>query len=106
MVNDPFRMFWWGWWWCECAANAAIGAGILSFAFAFKACGLVLGVIVTLSFAAVMAFTLHILANAARLSRGEQYQDIVRRMLGRKYAVVITISMIIYLVGGCIGAFL
>lgn len=50
-------------------ANAAIGAGVLAFPYAFKCCGVILGLIVTLSFAAVMAYTLHMLGEVSAATR-------------------------------------
>ena len=54
-------------------ANAAVGAGVLAFPVAFMYCGLVLGIIVSLFFALLMGFTLHILAVAADASKADSY---------------------------------
>lgn len=80
-------------------ANAALGAGVLSFPYAFMNCGYILGPIVSLLFAFSMGFTLHVLAEASSLAQRGQYQTVVRELLGRTAGNIITVSMTLYLFG-------
>eukprot|EP00729_Bicosta_minor_P029209 gene29209-29417_t len=42
-------------------ANAAVGAGILAFPYAFAKAGLVVGIIIALSFASILGMGLHVI---------------------------------------------
>ncbi|KAA0157308.1 hypothetical protein FNF27_05035 [Cafeteria roenbergensis] len=83
-------------------ANAAVGAGVLAFPSAFRETGLVGGVVLTLLFAAIMGWTLHILGMASARSSQPSYQGVIRSLLGRWAGIVISASMCLYLFGSCV----
>jgi len=80
-------------------ANAAVGAGVLAFPIAFMYCGLALGIVVSLIFAFLMGFTLHVLAVAAERSKAETYQGAVEHQLGPTAGLVARISMTLCMYG-------
>ena len=83
-------------------ANAAVGAGVLAFPVAFMYCGLVLGIVVSLFFALLMGFTLHILAVASDMSKAESYQGVIEHALGSTAGLVVKCSMTLYLLGALV----
>jgi amino acid permease len=84
-------------------ANCAIGAGVLSFPFAVRCCGVAVGVVVICSGAFLLAGSLHILATGSALSGGLTYQSVMRSVLpprlGAACGEVLEITIYIYLLG-------
>jgi amino acid permease len=78
------------------------GAGVLAFPSAFRETGIVGGIVLTLLFAAVMGWTLHILGMASNGSRQDSYQGVIRALLGPFAGFLVSVSMSIYLFGSCI----
>jgi len=84
-------------------ANCAIGAGVLSFPFAMRCCGVALGTTCILICACMLLGSLHIIATASRLSGGKTYQDSVKLVLGprlgRVSAEVLSLTVYVYILG-------
>jgi len=83
-------------------ANAAVGAGVLAFPSAFRETGLAGGVVLTVLFAAIMGWTLHILGLASARAKRDSYQSVIRALLGPWAGVAIAVSMSLYLFGSCV----
>jgi sodium-coupled neutral amino acid transporter 7/8 len=58
--------------------NSAVGAGVLSFGFAFRCTGWAAGLLLTLFVAAVEASTLYVLSRYAERSGTKTYSALVR----------------------------
>jgi hypothetical protein len=58
--------------------NSAVGAGVLSFGFAFRCTGWAVGLLLTFFIAAVEAFTLYVLSRYAERSGTKTYSALVR----------------------------
>jgi len=83
-------------------ANAALGAGILAFPYAFKSCGLLLGVIITCVLVSLAAFTLHIVSYIAYQNRCNSYQEVIFSAFGRKGQLFSEFILLSYLTGACV----
>lgn len=84
---------------CPLPSPAAVGAGVLSLPFAFRAAGWAGCLLATLAVAATEAFTLYVLARYAEVTGSATYSDLVRKMLGRKASAAMSIVLIIYSYG-------
>lgn len=84
-------------------SNSAIGAGVLAFPFAFRNCGLVLGLILCLGLSTVLAFGLHACAIACAETGACSFQELVALSSGQTAAVIVEIAMLLYLYGICVG---
>ncbi len=84
-------------------ANIAIGAGMLSFPFALRCCGVAMGVTVIVVIAIVLLGSLHFLASAGALSGKRTYQAVVREVIGGRLGgalgVLLEVTMYIYILG-------
>ena len=84
-------------------ANCAIGAGVLSFPFCVRCCGVAVGAVVIVCGAALLAGSLHIIASGSALSGGLTYQAVIRRVLPPRLAATcgefLEVTIYIYLVG-------
>lgn len=76
-----------------------MGAGVLSLPFAFRAAGWAGCLIATLVVAAIETFTLYVLARYAEATGSATYSQLVRKMLGRKASLAMSIVLIIYSYG-------
>lgn len=81
--------------------NAAIGAGVLSFPYAFRDTGLVLGLVLTFLCAGLMYTTLQILVQAALRYRVHTYSQVVQRCLGKPVSLVLATITLTYQLGSC-----
>jgi hypothetical protein len=63
--------------------NAAVGAGVLAFPFAFARAGLVAGLAITAILAILSALTLLIIAIAANHTNSYTYQESISKLFGR-----------------------
>ena len=83
---------------------ASIGAGLLSFPYAFKDTGVAGGLTVCVVFMVLGGLGLHVLAKAALSLREfpDSYQSLLEAIIGRKVAVFATLTMLLYLAGSCI----
>lgn len=79
--------------------NSAIGAGVLSLPFAFRAAGWAGGLLLTAAVAAVEGFTMYVLARYAEWTGSKTYSDLVRKMLGRKAALSMSLGLLFYTYG-------
>ena len=84
-------------------ANCAIGAGVLSFPFCVRCCGVAVGAVVIVCGAALLAGSLHIIASGSALSGGLTYQSVIRRVLPPRLAAAcgefLEVTIYIYLLG-------
>ncbi|KAI7840595.1 hypothetical protein COHA_005745 [Chlorella ohadii] len=80
-------------------AEAAIGAGVLSLPFAFRAAGWAGGLLLTAAVAAVEGFTMYVIARYAEWTGSKTYSDLVRKMLGRKAALSMSLGLLFYTYG-------
>lgn len=81
--------------------NAAIGAGVLSFPYAFRETGLALGLVLTFVCAGLMYTTLQILVQAALRYRVHTYSQVVQRCLGKPVSLVLACITLTYQLGSC-----
>lgn len=79
--------------------NSAVGAGVLSLPFAFREAGWAGCLLMTLAVAIIEAFTLYVLARYAEVTGSGTYSDLVRKMLGRKASLAMSLVLIIYSYG-------
>lgn len=75
---------------------------MLAFPSAFRETGIVGGIVLTLLFAGVMGWTLHILGMASNVAQTDSYQSVIRQLLGPFAGFLVSVSMSIYLFGSCI----
>jgi len=64
-------------------ANAALGTGVLSFPFAYRQSGLILGILITIASASLMGYCLTVILRCARDFKGDSYQQLVLLMYGQ-----------------------
>jgi len=64
-------------------AHAALGSGILAFPFAFRQTGWLLGIILTISCALILGWSLTVILRSARRYRCGSYQRVIGRLFGR-----------------------
>eukprot|EP00937_MAST-01D_sp_MAST-1D-sp2_P003544 g3544.t1 len=88
-------------------ANSAIGAGVLTFPYAFSQAGLGLAIILCVCLALLMGFSLHVIALSTeeaqkKDSRVRSYQDIVKLAMGERVSTAVEVALVLYLFGGCI----
>ena len=90
-------------------ANSAIGAGVLTFPYAFMNAGLAAAALICVALACVMGFSLHVIASCTAAAQREDprvrsYQDVMKRATGGagKMQMLVEVSLILYLFGGCI----
>eukprot|EP01048_Picozoa_sp_COSAG05_P008363 COSAG05_NODE_633_length_8198_cov_7.449191_4_plen_542_part_00 len=85
---------------CVIVANAAMGAGMLSFPFGFKVAGWALGIILVVVFAIIQTFSLSVIARASRNYTAPSYEHLIGEMFGegaRKF-LISAISVFLFLV--------
>lgn len=79
--------------------NSAVGAGILSFPYAWKAAGAVGGAIVLVVIGCMQCFTLTVLSSWAESTNAKSYGELVRLCIGTKASIGLNVSMFLYLFG-------
>eukprot|EP00890_Picochlorum_soloecismus_P000649 jgi/Picsp_1/1585/NSC_05063-R1_sodium-coupled neutral amino acid transporter 7 len=79
--------------------NSAVGAGMLSFPFAFKCAGLVGGVSLLVGVAVMQCFTLYVLSGWADRTGTKTYGELVKTSLGNRASFFLNVSMSVYLFG-------
>jgi hypothetical protein len=84
----------------------AIGAGVLSLPFAFRAAGWAGGLLLTAAVAAVEGFTMYVIARYAEWTGSKTYSDLVRKLLGRKAALSMSLGLLFYTYGAGVQGFL
>ncbi|KIY99600.1 AAAP family transporter: amino acid [Monoraphidium neglectum] len=82
--------------------NTALGAGVLGLPYAFARAGLVGCLLLSLSVAALEAFTMYVLAKFAERYDAPSYGTLIRRALGRKTGGVLSGVMVLYLWGSSV----
>jgi len=82
--------------------NAAMGAGILLFPSQFADLGLVLGPVSLVLVAALMVCTLRIIGKAGHQLNTQNYQEVVKLVLGPTAGKLICVTMTAYILGCCI----
>lgn len=82
--------------------NSSVGAGVLSFPYAFRQLGWAAGVAALVVIAGVEAFTLYVLSRYAEHARCTTYSSLVRKMLGRGPALLMIAVLILYPFGSCV----
>jgi len=83
--------------------NAAMGAGILAFPYAFRQSGWIMGVLITLACAAVLCYSLTVILRSARKHRGRSYQDLVLIQFGPRWRNLLLVVMMTYAFFACVG---
>ena len=89
-------------------ASSAIGAGILSFPYAFREAGLVTGLLACFGLVLIMGFSLHAVvyatAEAQKIDpRVRSYEDLVLAATGPKTATFMEVIIVFYQYGVCVG---
>lgn len=89
-------------------ANAALGAGVLAYPFAFSEAGLVGGSALLLAFAAIASVGLravfHCMARAQALDPSvRDYTKMVSTAFGAKAELAVTVLILLYVFGACWG---
>jgi sodium-coupled neutral amino acid transporter 7/8 len=89
-------------------ASSAIGAGILSFPYAFKEAGLVTAVLVCLGLTLVMSFSVHAIVHSTAEAqktdpRIRSYEDLVLVATGKKTATFLEVVIVFYQYSVCVG---
>jgi sodium-coupled neutral amino acid transporter 7/8 len=82
--------------------NSAIGAGVLSLPLVFKSTGLLGGLLLCLVVAGVEGFTLLVLAKMSERFQCAAYSSLVRAILGKKTATLLSVLMAVYMWGACV----
>lgn len=75
---------------------------MLSLPFAFHATGLVGGILLCILVGYTEAMTLYVLSKFAERYEARTYVELVRRALGRKAAVVLSVVLLVSMAGACI----
>jgi hypothetical protein len=85
---------------CVIVANAAMGAGMLSFPLGFKVAGYGLGVMLVIMFAMIQTFSLSVIARASRNYSAPSYEHLIGEMFGQgaKNFLMCAISVFLFLV--------
>ena len=79
--------------------NSAVGAGMLSFPFAFKCAGLCGGMSLLVGIAVMQCFTLYVLSGWADRTNTKTYGELVKTSLGNRASFFLNVSMTVYLFG-------
>lgn len=87
---------------CVIVANAAMGAGMLSFPFGFKVAGWGLGVILILVFAMIQSFSLSVIARSSRNYSAPSYEDLIGQMFGPGAKTLLMCAITTFLFAVCI----
>lgn len=87
---------------CVVVANAAMGAGMLSFPKGFALSGWALGVLLVLLFACIQTFSLSIIARASRKHVAPSYEHLIGAMFGEGSRKFLTISITVFLYFVCV----
>ncbi|KAL3697456.1 hypothetical protein R1sor_011532 [Riccia sorocarpa] len=82
--------------------NAAIGAGVLSFPYGFRQTGVVGGLFFTFIVWVIEVFALCLLVRVAERYNSVSYQQLVLTIFGSKLAIIISVTMITFLIGSMI----
>jgi solute carrier family 38 (sodium-coupled neutral amino acid transporter), member 7/8 len=84
-------------------ANAAIGAGVLAFPFAFAAMGWAAALVLTAIVIVTMGFTASVLSRATAQLRVNNYGVLVEKALGPRWGFAGKVTLCLYLLGACTG---
>lgn len=89
-------------------ANTALGAGILTYPFAYSLAGIAVGSVLTITTGTFCVMGVCIIFHCMGLAQQKDasiraYGDLVRTMLGTGYGVVIDMFIVAYMFGACIG---
>ncbi|PRW56012.1 AAAP family transporter: amino acid [Chlorella sorokiniana] len=82
--------------------NSSVGAGVLSFPYAFRAFGWAAGLAAVVLIGSVESFTLYVLSRYAEYTKAGTYSGLVRKMLGPQLALLMCAVMIAYPFGSCV----
>ncbi|GAQ84205.1 Transmembrane amino acid transporter family protein [Klebsormidium nitens] len=83
-------------------ANAAIGAGVLAFPYAFREAGVFGGLAATFIIAIIEISALCVLTRSAQRFSAPSYQELVYTALGQRVSNLVSSFMWIYLFGSCV----
>lgn len=83
-------------------SNAALGAGILGFPYAFKSGGMGAGLLISSIILLMASFTLHIITKICHKYNCSSYQVAVSMILGKKWKFLSEMVMMLYLIGALI----
>ena len=84
-------------------ANTAIGAGILSFPFAYSLTGIGFGILLTVAFAVVCSISQSWVATFQRRTKAESYEELIGVMFHSKSAgTIMQILVFVYQLGACV----
>jgi amino acid permease len=84
-------------------ANTAIGAGILSFPFAYSLTGLGFGILLTLSFGIICSISQSWVATFQRRTKAQSYEELIGIIFQSKVAgTLMQIIVFVYQLGACV----
>ena len=84
-------------------ANTAIGAGVLSFPFAYSLTGLGFGVLLTISFAIVCSISQSWVATFQRRTKTESYEELIGVVFQSKgVGTLMQVMVFVYQLGACV----
>jgi len=89
-------------------ASSAIGAGILSFPYAFCRAGMISALIILLSITALIYFALCVIGRAMQVVQQHSpsvrsYDELVQATLGPSAAIIMELVIIFFMLGTCVG---
>jgi len=82
--------------------NAAVGAGVVSFPYAFSKTGVVLGAALTLTFAVLTVSTVNVLTKATIRTNSTTYSQLAENTLGKPFSLVVSLFLLLNQLGACI----
>eukprot|EP00117_Sycon_ciliatum_P016987 scpid59411/ scgid16182/ Putative sodium-coupled neutral amino acid transporter 7 len=85
--------------------NASIGAGLLSFPYAFLQAGVIPAIFIQLGFVVFIGAALLILAYCAERTHAMNYQQVVEKCCGTTLGVICQVCVVIYCFGACVTFF-
>eukprot|EP00793_Prasinoderma_coloniale_P000367 PRCOL_00005351-RA len=81
--------------------NSAVGSGMLCFPWAYRAAGLGVALGVSATAWVTTTFTLLVLVRAGNVHDARTLQELVSRALGRRWALVTSVVVTLYIFGAC-----
>lgn len=82
--------------------NAAVGAGVVSFPYAFSKTGVLLGAVLTLLFAVLTVSTVNVLTKATIRTNSTTYSQLAETTLGKPFSLVVSLFLLLNQLGACI----
>lgn len=82
--------------------NAAVGAGVVSFPYAFSKTGLVLGALLTVLFAVLTISTVNVLSKATIRTKSNTYSQLAEKTLGKPFSLLVSVFLLLNQLGACI----